>query len=479
MVDPLYTFATLVVTLGLFAVIGFRAGRGDADVEGYLIARGSQGAGLLGLSFFASGLGVWALFAPPEVGAFVGLAGVIGYAIAAAAPFLVFAVLGPRLRASVPAGHSLTEFVRLRFGRVTHVYVVAVSILYMLTFLTAELTAVGALTAILSGVDPRWAVVLTAGVTLAYTAYGGLRASLRTDGWQAWLVVALLAVGVWAVLAVVDAPGPTLAASGLLDIEVTGVESGLALVLAVTAANMLHQGYWQRVWAARDTRALTRGALMGAVLTAPVVAVVGILGMTAVATGVDLGVPPVPLFALLGGLPSWVGVVALLSGVSLVASSVDTLENGLAALVAVERPGMSLPAARLATVALMVPATIVAFEGYSVLRILLIADLLCATVVVPALLGLWKRATPPGAVAGAVAGLLGALAPGVAASGSLLEGVRLSTFPDGVPTLAPFAAALAASALVAVAVSLGGRSEVDVASLNARVPALSGTGNRR
>ena len=473
MVEPLYTFATITLALGLFAVVGFKARTTDTDLEDYLVARNSQKAGLLGLSFFASGLGVWILFAPPEIGAVIGLTGVVGYAVAAAGPFAVFALLGPRLRLRVPAGHSLTEFVRLRFGRGTHVYVVTVSILYMLTFLTAELTAVGAVTAIVSGVGPRWAVVATAAVTLAYTAYGGLRASLRTDRWQAWLVLALLGVGAGAVVAAVDAPGAALAASGLLDVDRVGVEAAATLVLAVIAANLFHQGYWQRVWAARDTRALRRGAVIGITATAPVVAIVGILGTLAAGAGLALGDPPAPFFALFSGLPAWLGVVVLLLSVCLVASSVDTLENGLASLVAVERPGMSLGAARWATVLLMVPATVVAFQGYSVLRILLIADLLCATVALPALLGLWRRATAAGALSGAVAGVLGAILPGLVTTGSFVEAVRGATFPGGVPTLPPFLGAVAASTVVAVAVSLTAGSDTDVAALNERVPALS------
>lgn len=473
MVGPLFTLVTIAVALGLFAVVGVRARRGDAGLEDYLIARNSQGAPLLGLSFFASGLGAWILFAPPEVGAFIGLAGVVGYAIAAAGPFVVFGLLGPRFRRLVPAGHGLTEFVRLRFGRPTHLYVVAVSILYMLTFLTAELTAVGGVTAILSGADPRWTVVATAAVTLAYTAYGGLRASLRTDRWQAWLVLGLLAIGAGAVIVAVDAPGAALGNSGLLRVDRVGAEAAVTLVVAVTAANLFHQGYWQRVWAARDIRALRRGTVLGIAATVPVVAVVGVLGILAAGAGLDLGTPPVPFFSLLAGLPSMLGIVVLLLGVCLVASSADTLENGLAALVAVERPGMSLGAARLATVLLVVPATVVAFQGYSVLRILLIADLLCATVVVPALLGLWRRATAAGAFAGAVAGLAGAVLAGAVTTGSLRDALVAVSFPDAVPTLAPFLGAVVTSTVVAVLVSLAGGTDTDVEALNERVPALS------
>jgi SSS family solute:Na+ symporter len=342
----------------------------------------------------------------------------------------------------------------------------------MVVFVIAELTAVGGVTAILTGVDGRVTVVAVAVVTLAYTAYGGLRASLRTDSWQAWMIVALLGTGALAVFVDTRAPADALRDSGLLKVERVGLEVALTLIIAVLAANMFHQGYWQRVWAARDQRSLDRGALLGSAVVIPIVLVVGVMGVLAAGRGLDLGSPPVPFFALLAGLPAWVGALVLALGVSLVASSVDTLENALASVIAVERPAMPLAAARVVTVVLMVPAIVVAVQGYSVLRLFLIADLLCAATVVPALMGLWARATAAGALAGAVAGLAGAVVPGSLSTGSLWEGVRLATFPDAVPTLAPFLWAVIASSVVAVAVSLAGGKTADINSIDARVPAL-------
>jgi solute:Na+ symporter, SSS family len=201
--------------------------------------------------------------------------------------------------------------------------------------------------------------------------------------------------------------------------------------------------------------------------------VVGVLGLLAAGAALDLGSPPVPFFALLASLPAWVAVVVLLLGVSLVSSSVDTLVNGLAALVASETRRVSLTGARVVTVALMVPAVLIAWQGYSVLRLFLVADLLAAATIVPVVLGLWRRATPASALAGALAGLAGAVLPGVIASGSLVEGVRLATFPDAIPTMAPFVGAVLASTAAALLVTLVARREVDLEALGRRPTALA------
>lgn len=477
MVAAAWGLVTLVVALAAFSWLGLRV-RQRGGVEDYMVARGSQPAGTLGLSFLASGLGAWVLFAPPEVGAFIGLAGVVGYALAAAGPILVLALLGPRLRRIAPAGHSLTEFVRLRYGRAFHAYVVGVSILYMWMFVTAELTAVGSATTILSGLDPRIPIVAVAAATLAYTAYGGLRASLRTDRWQAVMVLALLGLGAVAALAALPDAGGALADSGRTAIDRVGIEAAVALVIAVTAANLFHQGHWQRVWAARDDAALRRGGLLGALASIPVALVLGLLGMVAAGSGLALGDPPAPFFVLFADVGSWVVIVVLLLGISLVTSSVDTLQNGLAALVAVERPSLSLTGARATTALLMVPAVVVAVQGHSVLRVLLVADLLAATAVVPALMGLWRRASSPGALAGAIAGLAGAVLPGAVSEGSLAEGLRVATFPDSLPTMEPFLGALVASTVVAVGVSLLGRGRADLEGIDGRIVALGSGGDR-
>ena len=444
--------AALCAALIVFTWIGLRARSADADLDDYLTARNSQGGSALGLSFLASGLGAWILFAPPEVGAFVGPVAVAGYAIGAALPFLVFAWCGGAIRRRLPQGRSIGEFAHARFGSGVRRWVSAISVLYMLCFLTAELTAIGAISAMLAGLPPALPILGVAAATLIYTTWGGLRASIVTDRWQAWLLLALLVLIGGAVLQ--RAPQIPADRAWPSAPPATALSVALTLVIAVTAANLFHQGYWQRVWAARDLRALNAGALLGALTTVVAVALVGALGMLAAASGADLGQPPAPFFALLKGAAPWLVIATLVLAVALVASSVDTLQNGIASLLVSEGAGRSLTGARWITVLLMLPVVLVALQGLSVLRLFLIADLLCATAVVPVLLGLWGRASPAAAIAGSVAGLVGAVLPGWVAQGSLQAGVLAASFPGSIPTLAPFLGALIASTVVSVAVSL-------------------------
>jgi SSS family solute:Na+ symporter len=255
------TVAALAASLIFFIWVALRERRPSTSLDDYLTARGSQGATTLGLSFLASGLGGWILFVPPEIGAFVGPVALLGYALAAALPFWLLAWCGPAIRQRLPQGRTIAEYAQARFGAGLRLWVTALSVLYMLCFITAELTAIGGITALLSELPGSVVIVAVAVTTLIYTTWGGLRASLVTDRWQAWLLLALLAVVV-AVLLV------NLPAAGLVKpwptapLEVS-LSVALTLVIAVTAANLFHQGYWQRLWSARSDAELRRGDWLG------------------------------------------------------------------------------------------------------------------------------------------------------------------------------------------------------------------------
>ncbi|MBM3361582.1 MAG: sodium:solute symporter, partial [Betaproteobacteria bacterium] len=427
------TLAALAACLLFFVWVALRGRSAASSLDDYLTARGSQSASTLGLSFFASGLGAWILFAPPEIGAFVGPVALAGYALGAALPFFLLAAFGAEIRRRMPRGRTIAEFAQERFGRPMRLWVSALSALYMLCFITAELTAIGGITALLSEVPGAWVIVAVAASTLVYTTWGGLHASLITDRWQAWMLLGLLVLVVAVLLINLPSPShPWQQAPLNVSLSVAAT-----LVIAVTAANLFHQGYWQRVWSAQDDAHLRRGAWLGGLMSIPVIALIGFLGMLCVALGKSPGSPPMPFFALLSDAPAWLAVPVLLLAVALVASSVDTLQSAIASLVVTARPEVSLKAARWVTVLLMLPVIWVSLQGLSVLRLFLIADLLCATAVVPILLGLWRRVNPGAAVGGCLAGLLGAVLPGWWAGGSLQAGLLAASFPNSIPTLAP------------------------------------------
>lgn len=401
MLAPSVAVLLLVVISVGFLAVGLRASA--QRLEDYLTARGSLRARTLAWTLFASGMGGWILFSPAESATWGGVAALVGYGLGAAAPLVAFIPLGLRMRQLIPQGHSLTEYVYHRYGRLMYGLVLLIMLFYMAIYLTAELTGLALAVRLVSGV-PLWlsaAVVL--GTTLAYTAYGGLPASVRTDVVQTGLILPLFVLLVAGGIALLGGAGSFSVlqekAPHLLSLGyTTGWETGVALVVAILAANLFHQGYWQRVYAARDADELRGGFLAAAALSAPVVFLVGTFGLLAVALGRAQPASTALFGALLPAAPASLVVALLALAVALAASTTDTLLNGITSAFTVDlhRIWPHIPAstllrwARWGTVGLALPVFVVAAQGYSVLYLFLIADLVCAAAVVPTFLGLYQ-----------------------------------------------------------------------------------------
>lgn len=396
----------LVLFAALFAVAGMVYARKRRDnLEDFITARGSQGSLATSLTLMASALGAWILFSPPQAATWGGIAAVIGYALGAMAPRLAMIPLGQRMRVLIPRGHSLTEFLMARYGRGMYLTALLIMLFYMFIAMTAEITAIALLVTLIAPV-PLWVTAaIVMGFTLLYTAYGGLRASIFTDQVQIVLIVplllALVALGWW----VTGGPAPVVhslreTAPQLLDItSVTGIKAGLTFFVAILLTEIFHQGNWQRVYAARSTRDMRRGFLLGGVLVGPFILAMGLFGLAFMAR-TPQGDSSVALFSvIMPALPLWLAVALIPLGLALVMSSADTVINAVSSIVAVDigklYPRVSTAAllrlARWLILLLAIPVLIVAAQGYSVLYLFLLADLLCAAAAFPVFFGLYNR----------------------------------------------------------------------------------------
>lgn len=423
-------FAALVwlfLFSAVFAIAGiWVARRRHNDLEDYIVARNSQGTIATTLTLMASALGAWILFAPPQAATWGGLGAVIGYAIGAMSPRLAMIPLGRRMRELMPRGHSLTEFLIARYGRPLYGLVLVIMLFYLFIALTAEITAMGKLVALIAPV-PIWitaAVVM--GATLLYTSYGGLRASIFTDKVQILIIVPLLLVLMLLGWRAVGGVGPTLAAlqakaPQLLDLgDAGGIKAGLTFFFAILLTGLFHQGNWQRVYSARSVADMRRGFLVGSVLVGPFIFALGLFGLSFVALAPAGADTSVALFTLLlPEAPAWFIIALIPLGLSLVMSSADTAINAVSSIIAVDVQRLVPQAShqtlmrlsRWLILLLAIPVMIVASQGYSVLYLFLLADLLCSAAAFPVFFGLFSKrhdgtTATVSTLCGLVAGLL-------------------------------------------------------------------------
>lgn len=395
----------LLFSLAYAAASMLYARQRQGSLEDYVVARNSQSSLATVLTLMASTLGAWILFSPPQAATWGGLAAVIGYALGSMSPRLAMIPLGRRMRELMPGGHTLTEFLLARYGRPLYALVLVIMLFYMFIALTAEITAIAKLVTLVAPVPLGLTATIVMGCTLLYTAYGGLRTSIFTDKLHMVLVLPLLGTllfvgwracgGASVVIDTLQAQQPRL----LALTDPIGLKAGLTFLVAILLTGLFHQGNWQRIYAARDSRAMQRGFLLGGMLVAPFIVLMGFFGLAFMAV-VPGGDSSVALFeVVMRGVPPWFAVLLILLGLSLVMSSADTTICAISSIVAVDlgrlrpqaSPARMLRLARVLISLLALPVILVAAQGYSVLYLFLLADLLCSAAAFPVFYGLYNR----------------------------------------------------------------------------------------
>ena len=467
MIASSIAYILLFGSLAFFAWLGYReSSEKELDTDFFLSARGSQNWIMIGLSLFASGMGIWILFGPSEVGYYGGFYDVFGYALSSATPFILLAYLGPIIRKLTPDGVTLADFVRQKMGRPMQLYVGVISLIYMFTFMFAEYIAIGRAVEFLSGIDFLIPIICVACVTTFYTVIGGLPVSIKTDRIQSlfiiWLVICVVLLifneGLSGTIADAQAYTPE-------DIEwdwyhgsisdYSTFKAGLALVLAITAAEMFSQGNWQRTWASKDDNSLQKGAIMASILCFITVLLFGFLGTVTAGRGA-INDPSIAFFELISNYPEPVLAMLLVLGVALVCSSIDTLQNAIVAVISRDLTDskFDIQQARYAVIATAPIAILLAWyyseDALSVFRVFLVADLFAAATVLPIFLSLSNRVTANGGLIGAIFGLISVVIYGIYTS-NLETGIDYLTNPvneSGLANLGVFLSALLGSASI-------------------------------
>lgn len=465
MLDTGVGIVAMVLVCSAFLYMGINyVGRSRQSVEDYTISRNHAPVNVGVATLVASMFGTWVLLSPGETGANFGIIALVGYAVGIAGIPVMYMFVGPRLRHLMPNGHSVTEYVRHRFGTGPFVAISIVIIFVMGIFITAEMTAITTTVKILTG-SPAWATAIAVGiVVVAYTSYGGLRASIYTDRIQFWVLMPALLLLVIVAAALVGGTGAWSAArdAGLLSANSPGsYYFAVVLVIGIIASNAFHPGMWQRVYTVESQRSLNRSLWGATVLAIPITVLLGMAGIAAVGNG-SVGPFQYPevsaaLFTLATDLfPLWMHFLMLVCALMLAMSTLDTLMNGLASGLATDLAGMGasrdalMMQARAVTAVLSIPAIIVASQGYSVLYVFLVADLLGAAIAVPMLAGLYSARIPGWAVllaggAGIIVGTLFYPKP------DLVSPMILSA-PGGEQMFWSFLLALAASSAITAVV---------------------------
>ena len=389
------TSLTLVIVISsIFVFLGLYNSKKYQGLNNYLTANRNIGLFSLTTSLTASALGAWILFGPASAATWGGIGAVIGYSLGTAFPMFFLIYFGKKIRKEFPKGSSLIEFMRKKFGKSLFKLILLMTIFYMFIFLCAEVTAVAVLINYISGTELWITALIVLISTLAYTLYGGLRASIFTDNIQMIVIGVLLLISLTYINSFtgsefsfdfINKKNPQLLSSSYIP----SYTAGLTFFIAVAATNLFHQGNWQRVYAAKNFETLRKSLIISFFLIIPIVFYMGFTGMVAFSidptTRPDLGF----FTLLLKEQTELLSLFVIVLGLALTISTVDTLVNAISSLIVVDgkatfnfnKKTNYLNFSKYIILFLSLISLIVASKGFDILYLFLLADLFCCAFV--------------------------------------------------------------------------------------------------
>ena len=460
--QPITIILILIISF-IFIIIGINYSKKYQGLDNYLVANRSIGTFSLTTSLVASALGAWILFGPASAATWGGLGAVIGYALGTAFPLFVLIYLGKKFRKSYPQGKSLIEVIRLRFGNNLFKLILLLSIFYMTIFLIAEVTAVSILIKFISGTDLWITAFVVISSSLLYTLYGGLRASIFTDNIQFIIIGILLFIAFYYLILFnsnnfnfdfIKNNKPQLLSSSYLP----NFTAGLTFFIAVAATNLFHQGNWQRVYAAKNNKILTKSLIISSIIIIPIVFLMGFSGLISISQNSNI-TPDLAFFSLLlQNQGTFLSVIVIVLAISLTVSSIDTLINAISSLIVVDGnkivlfKGDYFKISKQILIILSLLCFFVSSKGLSILYLFLLADLFCCAAVLSIFYGFYSKSfKEKKAYVSIVIGLIGGilLFPSPDFSKSLLVGIIFPSelFPDFISQSLLFCSFIVASFL--------------------------------
>ena len=394
--NVLINYILIFFILFLFLVLTRRLANKTED-KSYFVMLKSQKTLNLSLSFYASGMGLWIIASPAEVG-WYGLGfDVIGYAISAATPFVLLYFVGPRIVQTVPDKATLPQYISQQYGNFAQVFVSIIATIYMSAFLIAEFASINFLFPEISKTSGLIVCTAIAVVTFLYLNLSGFKASLVTDRFQGISIIALLIIVLvlWisqnGISNIIEASYD----GGLNTFTFASFKSALAVILAVTAAEIFSQGYWQRTYSAIDENVIKKSSIYAGLGCFVTVLILGIAGSAGAGFGIE---NPSLSFIQQIEFNTFSRILVIVLCTMLVASSIDTLQSAISSTMALDLVKRGVSEAKIITLIITFGSLGLSFYVTNIFSVFLFADLLAVCLVFPAFYKIKSRKTSQGIV---------------------------------------------------------------------------------
>ena len=403
-----------------------------------------------------------------------GISGLLWFVVPNGLAIMLLAPFALHLRKKLPAGYTITQFIKERFNNPAATAAVLAVIVFT-AGMSILLNALGAVIVLntIFGIQPLVILLVALVIVTIYSYFGGLWTSavtgtintllLSIPGAIVMLFVLAKVGGSELVFAKVRSVGPQ-----YFDLArgVTAAQFGIVTALGLLAVAIADQALWQKVWAIKTDR-LARTFLWAGAWFYPIPITIGLLGFVGIALGVtvpdQIGDPAAigPYVISHIGLPIPIVIMFTLVILNASFSATDGAFAALTSVVAVDivRPlwpamsdGKLFLITRLSIVAASIIVGIIVLLGLQFVDLLLFMFAVQIAFAIPITLAIfWSRFTAAAFVLACTLALVIGLP------------IRL-TAPEPWGTLAIFGVSL----LVSVGVSLMQRREFDFRSMRER-----------
>eukprot|EP00798_Chlamydomonas_sp_ICE-L_P029076 gene29076-32284_t len=471
-----------VVLISLYAVyVTYRQARmrhKDMTTEEFCTARGTQGTWRIAYAFFGSAVGAWVITSPSSFAVWTGIIGLVSYSVSAGLPVLILAFCGALIQAKHDNVLSVGDFVGRRFGPIFKTMTCLICVFVMSIGMLAEYTTIGVLFANYVGSVDFPMVIVVGVLTMGYTAYGGLFASIATDQIQAITIIILIMVLVIYVAVTFREylPKPLPDAPFPLAPNTVGYGTLFSMPVSLMSATVFSEALWQKVWASKDRKSLLWGGCIGACLITCAVFLFGFGGFLAAWGGLITLDTDINLKSLLWGgcigaclitfdtdinlylfqvfaddrnavveasamvfaddrnavvgasamVSSWVGVVTLILAIVMNTSAIDSLQNGICSAISTQWfkdqhiifPRLYHKNLIIIIIIINISLIVIALQNYPVINLFLISNMITTCCFIPVVIGIVtdKIVSESAAIFSCVTAILTALAYGIGVS---------------------------------------------------------------
>ena len=322
LVIVLYSVAQ--IALGVWVA---RRVKGSSD---FFVAGRSLGPGLLAATMLAANIGGGSTIGAAGRGFRDGIAAWWWIGSAGAGSIALAWWIGPRIR-RIAAEHDLKtvgDFLEWRYDARVRATIAVLLWAGTVSILAGQLLSMSAVLATIAGLGKPAGCVIGAAVATAYFAAGGLKSSVAVNVVQ--LTVKLLGFAIAFPLALSLVGGLQGLHAALPDPAnwniVHNGASGWVYVPMLTPAFIVSPGLLQKVYAARDDRAVRIGVGVNAAVLLAFAAIPPVLGMIARARHPDLAASDLALPTVFArDLPFWIGALGLAAIFSAEVSAADAI----------------------------------------------------------------------------------------------------------------------------------------------------------